>query len=469
MATTRLMPLHIGKGSSSGKVISRVIGYVGNPDKTQSGELVTGYACNPQTADMEFQLSRRIYLTTTNHAPAKNEIIAYHFRQSFAPGEISPEEANRIGRELAERFTQGNHAFIVATHTDKKHIHNHIVWNAVNIEGNRKFRNFWGSSKALRRLSDTLCLKNGLSIVENPQIRGDSYDKWQGDNRRIRQRDVLRSAIDAALATKPGALDALLKLLAEQGWEVKYGKHIALRGQGKANFLRLDSLGGGYTEADLRAVLAGERVHTPQKQSQLRPARGHISLLVDIQAKLRQGKGAGYESWAKVFNLKQMASTMNFLSEHGISSREALAAMTDTAVKRHAELSDKIKAAEKRMAEIAVLKTHIINYSKTRDVYVAYRKSGYSKKYFAAHEQEIQLHKAAKKAFDELGIEKIPTVKELQAEYAELLTEKKAAYPEYRTAREEMRELLTVKANVDRIMEPEREQRQQPDQNRGQT
>ena len=191
-----------------------------------------------------------------------------------------------------------------------------------------------------------------------------------------------------------------------------------------------------------------------------------VNLLVDIQAKLQAGKGAGYARWASVFNLKQMAQTMNYLTEHGLLDYTDLAAKASATTEHYNGLSEKIKAAEKRMAEIAVLKTHIINYAKTRDVYVAYRKAGYSKKFKAEHESEILLHQAAKKAFDELGLKKLPTVKSLQAEYAALLAEKKSAYADYRRARDEMKELLTVKANVDRLMgyggaEPDKETERQ--------
>ena len=466
MATIRLMPLHMGKKHTAGQAIRKIIDYVENPDKTENRELVSAYACDPRTADAEFMLSRREYYEMTGCSEKKSEVIAYHFRQSFRPGEVTPEEANRIGYELAKRFTHGNHAFVVATHTDKKHIHNHIIWNAVTLEHDRKFRNFWGSFIALRRLSDTLCLQNGLSIVESPGPHGATYDKWQGDQVQLTHRDMLRMAIDAALEKKPADFDMLLKMLQDDGWEVKRGKHVSLRLAGQARFKRLDSLGASYSEELLRAVLAGEKAHTPQKKRMsISPKEKKVSLLVDIQAKLQQGKSPGYERWAKVFNLKQMAHTMNFLSEHGLLSYEVLAQRTDEAVARHAEQSRIIKAAEKRMEEIGDLKAHIIHYIKTRDVYAAYRQSGYSKKFLAEHEQEIRLHKEAKQAFDALGMKKLPSLKSLQTEYETVLAEKKTAYAEYRKARDEMRELLTVKANVDRLLNQEND-RNTTDRNR---
>ena len=456
MATTRLMPLHTGKGQDVGTAISDIIDYAENPEKTDYGRLITGYECDSRTADTEFLFSKRQYAALTGRTRGADDVIAYHLRQSFVPGEVTPEEANRIGCELAKRFTNGNHAFIVCTHIDKHHIHNHIIWNSTSLDCTRKFRNFWGSTRAVRRLNDTLCIENGLSIVENPQRHGKSYNKWLGDQAKPSNRELLRVAIDAALAQKPANFDALLKLLRNVGYEIKPGKVHALRGKNQKRFIRLDTLGSGYSEAELRAVLSGEKAHIPRKKI-IRPMpEKQINLLVDIQAKLRAGKGVGYERWAKVFNLKQMAQTVNYLTEHSLLEYDALAAKTASAAARYNELSAQIKADEKRLAEIAVLKTQIINYAKTRDIYVAYRKAGYSKKFLAGHESDILLHKAAKKAFDKLEVKKLPTVKSLQAQYAALLAEKKAAYAEYRKSRDEMKELLTVKANVDRLLGPDK-------------
>ena len=217
-------------------------------------------------------------------------------------------------------------------------------------------------------------------------------------------------------------------------------------------------------------VIAGEKEHTPRKNAAapVKPEKRSGNLLVDIQAKLQAGKGAGYARWAKVFNLKQMAQTMNYLSENNLLEYAVLEEKAATATAHHNELSAQIKAAEKRMAEIAVLRTHIVNYAKTREVYVAYRKAGYSKKFREAHEEEILLHQAAKNAFDEMGVKKLPKVKELQTEYAKLLEEKKKTYSEYRRSREEMRELLTAKANVDRVLKMEVEQDVEKEKDHGQ-
>ena len=466
MATTRIMPLHTGKGRTESRAISDIIDYVANPQKTDHGRLITGYECDSRTADAEFLLAKRQYIAATGRVRGKDDVIAYHVRQSFCPGEVTPEEANRLGVEFAKRFTKGNHAFIVCTHIDKSHVHNHIIWSSVNLDCDRKFRNFWGSTKAVRRLSDTLCVENGLSIVENPKPHGKSYNKWLGDQAKPSHRELLRAAIDNALAQKPANLDELLKLLQESGCEVsRRGKSYRLKLSGWDKVARLDSLGEGYTLEDLLAVLTGKKEHTPRQKPAMQADPLKVNLLVDIQAKLQAGKGAGYVRWAKVFNLKQMAQTMNYLTEHNLLDYAVLEEKAAAATAHHNELSARIKAAEKRMAEIAVLRTHIINYAKTRETYVAYRKAGYSKKFRQEHEEEILLHQAAKNAFDDMGVKKLPKVKELQAEYAKLLEEKKKTYAEYRRSREEMRELLKAKENVDRILNMKEEKQAEKDRN----
>ena len=278
MATTRLMPLHTGKGRTVGQAISDIIDYTENPQKTDGGRLITSWQCDSRIADAEFLFTKNQYIQKTGRVRGEDNVIAYHLRQSFVPGEITPEDANRLGCELAKRFTKGNHAYIVCTHIDKAHIHNHVIWNSTALSQTRKFRNFWGSSRAVRRLNDTICIENGYSIVENPKRHGKSYNKWLGDKKKPSHRERICAAIDDALAQKPDSFEALLELL---------------------------------------------------------------------------------------------------------------------------------------------------------------RQAGY---------------------FDGLGLKKLPTIKALNAEYAELLAEKKAAYADYRKAREEMKELLTAKANIDRILELDKEQ-----------
>ena len=470
MATTCLMPLHAGRKKTVGNSISCVIDYVENPDKTDEGRLITSWECNSRIADAEFLYTKQEYIRKTGRVRGADDVIAYHLRQSFLPGEITPEEANRLGRELASRFTKGDHAYIVCTHIDKAHIHNHIIWNSTNLEADRKFRNFWGSTKAIRRLSDTICIENGYSIVENPRRHGLAYNKWLGDKRKPCHRELICADIDQALAQNPESFEKVLLLLEEAGYQIKRGKVPSLHARDQKRFIRMDSLGEGYLPAALKAVIAGKQPHRPRKRIEgTRPLeeKAPASLLVDIQAKLQEGKGAGYVRWAKSFNLKQAAQTLIYLQENKLLEYVDLEKRTLTITDRYHELSAEIKSAETRMAEIKILQQHIINYSKTRSTYVAYRKAGYSKKFKQEHEHDILLHQSAKKYFDEMRFEKLPALKSLQAEYAELLSRKKEMYPEYRKLRSEMKELLTVKANVDRLLnmdtQPEREeQRDKP-------
>ena len=451
LAATRLIPMRKNKGKSIGACLHNHTSYIQNPDKTEQGELVSSYQCSLLTVDEEFLLTKRLYEQTTGRSQ-KSDVIAYQVRQSFKPGEVTPEEANRIGYEFAERFLKGKHAFIVATHTDRAHIHNHIIYNSTALDGTRKFKNFWLSSFAVQRLSDLICLEHQLSTIE--------YKPYRERQKRIvyppkeSNRDRLCSVIDSILAEKPKDYEDFLQRLEQQGYEVKRGKHTAVKGKGQKRFIRFRTLGAGYSEDEIKAVIAGEAEHRPhQKQP---PKEQPFHLLVDIQAKLSEGKSEGYARWAKRYNLKEMSKTLIFLQENKIGSIEEMQERVDAATARYHELGDSIKGSEKRFAEIAVLKAHIINYAKTREVYAAYRKAGYSKAFLEAHREEITLHKAAKTAFDEAGLQKLPKVKELDAEFAELLTKKKAAYPDYRKARNEMQELVRAQKNVERFFAEEK-------------
>jgi hypothetical protein len=451
LAATRLIPMRKNKGKSIGACLHNHTSYIQNPDKTEQGELVSSYQCSLLTVDEEFLLTKRLYEQTTGRSQ-KSDVIAYQVRQSFKPGEVTPEEANRIGYEFAERFLKGKHAFIVATHTDRAHIHNHIIYNSTALDGTRKFKNFWLSSFAVQRLSDLICLEHQLSTIE--------YKPYRERQKRIvyppkeSNRDRLCSVIDSILAEKPKDYEDFLQRLEQQGYEVKRGKHTAVKGKGQKRFIRFRTLGAGYSEDEIKAVIAGEAEHRPhQKQP---PKEQPFHLLVDIQSKLSEGKSEGYARWAKRYNLKEMSKTLIFLQENKIGSIEEMQERVDAATARYHELGDSIKGSEKRLAEIAVLKAHIINYAKTREVYAAYRKAGYSKAFLEAHREEITLHKAAKTAFDEAGLQKLPKVKELDAEFAELLTKKKAAYPDYRKARNEMQELVRAQKNVERFFAEEK-------------
>ena len=447
-----MIALHKNKGKSVAACLKSRTDYAQNPDKTEQGQLVSSYKCSPLTVDEEFMLSKRQYELVTGRSQ-KSDVIAYQVRQSFKPGEVTPEEANRIGYEFAERFLKGKYAFIVATHTDRAHIHNHIIYNSTALDGTRKFKNFWLSSFAVQRLSDLICLEHQLSTIE--------YKPYRERQKRIvyppkeSNRDRLCSVIDSILAEKPKDYEDFLQRLEQQGYEVKRGKHTAVKGARQKRFIRFRTLGIGYGEDEIKAVLEGKAKHHPYQKQPLKEQP--FQLLVDIQGKMAEGKSVGYKKWATKFNLKEMSKTLLFLQEQKIGSADELRERAAAATERYHVMGDSIKAAEARLTEIAVLKTHIINYAKTRPVYDAYRKSGYSKKFLEAHREEITLHKAAKAAFDEAGLQKLPKVKELDAEFAELLTKKKAAYPDYRKVRNEMQELVRAQKNVERFFAEEKD------------
>lgn len=458
------MPLHVGKKRTASTAISDIIDYVKNDAKTDKGRLITSYACDSRMADAEFYFAKQQYVRTTGRVRGKDDVIAYHLRQSFAPGEITPEEANRLGYELAKRLTKGNHAFIVCTHNDRHHMHNHIIFNSVTLDCDRKFRNFWGSSKAIRRLNDTICLENGYSIVADPQDSSESGRRYPGE-KQTSYREKLRIAIDQALEQKPAGFDALLDLLRRAGYEIKLGKNPSFKIAGQKRAVRMDTLGEAYSKDTLIAIIAGTKKHVPRKRLVISDEPKKISLVIDIQRKLQEGKGAGYRQWASVFNLKQMAQSVNYLQDQGLEDYDELVKRSEEASVRYHDLAARIKVIEREMDEVNELRKQIINYVKTRDIYVAYRKAGYSKKFLSEHEAEIEIHKAAKRAFDELKLDKLPTIKTLQERYVRLSAERKSAYTAYYQSRNEMRELLTVKANVDQLMgfeihKPQKEQKE---------
>ena len=326
------------------------------------------------------------------------------------------------------------------------------IFNSTALDGSRKFRDFFFSALAVQRLSDLICLEHQLSVIEKKPYR--ERQKRIVYPPKESNRDRLCGIIDTILAEKPGDYETFLQKLERQGYEVKRGKYTSVKGKGQKRFIRFRTLGTGYGEDEIKAVLEGKVKHQPYQKKP--PKEQPFQLLVDIQGKMAEGKSVGYKKWAAKFNLKEMSKTLLFLQEQKIGSAEELRERATAATERYHAMGDAIKAAEARLTEIAVLKTHIINYAKTRDVYAAYRKAGYSKTFLDAHREEITLHKAAKAAFDEAEMQKLPKVKELDAEFAELLTKKKAAYPDYRKARNEMQGLVRAQKNVERFFAEEK-------------
>ncbi len=446
MAVTRIIKIHNNPKLTSVSTLKDRIEYGLNPKKTNGTSFVSTYSCDKNTVASEFALAHAKYISKTGRN-TKNNVLAYQIRQSFKPGEITPEEANAIGYELAERYLKGKFSFVVATHIDKAHIHNHIYFNSVSLDCSHKHRDRKRSAKDIARLSDLICIEHQLSTIENPQHRNTSYAKWEGYTPYLSHRDLLRNDIDEVISLMPNDFDKFLELMKERGYEIKVGKHIAFKKKEQKKFIRLRSLGDGYSEDDIRLSITEKRSR-PSKEKQTEKT----SLLIDVQKKLDEGKGQGYANWAKVFNLKQMAKTVMFLQENDFENIEKLSSDIDVLSSEISEMKAEIKKLEIRLTELSTLKTQIINYAKTRDIFEQYKASGYSKKFFNEHEGEIILHRAAKKTFNELGIKKLPTVKSINKEYDEVLQKKKKLYSQYHSSNEKYREMLKHRANIQTIL-----------------
>lgn len=362
------------------------------------------------------------------------------------------------------RWTKGKHAFIVATHIDKAHIHNHIIYNSTSLDATRKFKNFFLSGRAVQRLSDMVCLENRLSII-TPKPYGERQKRTVYPKKRT-QRDDLCEAIDAVLKQKPKTFEDFIQALADMGFEFKDGKQPAFKGKDQKRFIRLRSLGEGYSKEELQAVISGKILHRSRGGSAKAPAQKQFQMLIDVQAKMAEGKTVGYEKWAKKFNRKEAARTVILLKEKGLGNYDDLTAHIEKLSSRFDELSDSIKTAEKRIVEVQALLKHMDNYYDTREIYVEYRKSGYSKKFFEEHRQEITHHKAAKKAFDEMNLKKLPSRKSLYEEFYQLTAQKKKDYAEYRQVRKEKEELLIAKQTVETILNIDKKKEQEKEKDK---
>ena len=426
-----------------------------NPEKLGA---VSSYLCDPNTAPAEFLLVKSQYLAETGRAVSRGALF-FQIRQAFLPGEVTAEEANRIGYETAMRWTKGKYQFFVCTHIDKEHIHNHIYYNSTAYDRSRKFRNFIGSSFALRRLSDRVCLEYDLSVITNPKLHSKGrylhYGQWLGENQKLSQKEQIRLAIDAALTERPKDFADFLRRMETAGIQVKRGRGGAISflvpGQQRAARFRAATLGDGYGPEDVQAVIDG-KAPTRTAPARRAPAPRRVDLLIDIQERMRQGKGPAYERWAKVYNLKQMAAALQYLKEHRLFEYDDLAAKTDAATERFHTLAGDIQQTEAELSRVSNLMAAVVQYAKTRPAFDGYKAAKYSRKYLAEHEAELADYRAAKATMAELlGGEKLPKMDVLKEKRRQLAARKKALYLEYRKAQQDMRELVAVKGSVDHL------------------
>ena len=442
MAVTKIKPIK--------STLKKALDYIQNPDKTDGKMLVSSFGCSPETADIEFEFTIAQALNRGNN-------LAHHLIQSFEPGEVDYQRAHEIGKQLADAVTKGKYEYILTTHIDKGHVHNHIIFCAVNFVDYHKYNSNKRSYYGIRNMSDRLCRENGLSVVA-PQKgeKGKSYAEYIAEKTGTSWKGKLKTAVDA-LIPQVSSFEELLSRLQAAGYEIKPGKYVSCRAPGQERFTRLKTLGADYTEEAIRERIEGRRTRTAKAPK----AERGVSLLIDIENSIKAAQSRGYEQWAKIHNLKQAAKTLNFLTEHQISQYEDLTAKIDEVQTESEKAGDALKEVEKRLADMAVLIKNISTFQKTKPAYDSYRKARNKDRYRAAHEGTVILHEAAAKALKAAGISKLPNLAALQAEYEKLQEQKEALRADYGKLKKQVKEYDVIKQNIDSILrqprEPERE------------
>ena len=438
MAVTKTHPIK--------STLKAAIDYICNPDKTDGKLLVSAYGCAAETADIEFAWTRR-------HAINKGTNLGRHLIQAFEPGEVSPEEAHEIGMQLAKEILGGKYEFVLTTHIDKDHVHNHIIFNAVSFADHKHYHSNKRSYHDIRRVSDRLCKEHGLSVVVPGQDKGKSYIEHQAERNGTSYKAKLKAVIDRLIPTCKDFEDLLARLQRE-GYEIKRGKYISCRASDQERFTRMKTLGIDYTEEAITARIAG--ASRPSRQPKQRD--GRISLLIDIQNNIKAQQSAGFTHWAKLNNLKQAAKTMNFLTEHGISSYGELESRLTSLTERRDTTHTSIKDTERRMADLSLVMKHAATYRQLRPVYDRYRQSRDKEKFLRGHESEIILFEAAVRELKKLGAVPVPSAERMKKELAALTEQKDQLLAEYRSARGEVQEYGTIRQNVDTILFLSKEQ-----------
>ena len=438
MAVTKIKPIK--------STLSKALDYIQNPDKTDGKTLVFSFGCSYETADIEFEY-------TLSQARQKGNNLAFHLIQSFEPGEVDCEKAHTIGKQLADAVTKGQHEYVLTTHIDKGHIHNHIIFCAVNFVDYHKYNSNKRSYYGIRNMSDKLCRENGLSVViPGKGSKGKSYAEYQAEKTGTSWKGKLKIAVDI-LIPQVASFEELLQRLQEAGYEIKPGKYISCRAPGQERFTRLKTLGADYTEEAIKERIAGKRARTAKAPKEQRG----VSLLIDIENSIKAQESRGYEQWAKIHNLKLAAKTMNFLTEHQIEQYADLVSRIEEISAENEKTADALKSVEKRLADMAVLMKHVATYQKTKPTYEAYRRAKDKNAYRAKNESSLILYEAAAKALKASGITKLPNLTAMQEEYRKLQAQKEALYADYGKLKKQVKEYDVIKQNIDRILRLEKE------------
>ena len=434
MAVTKIKPIK--------STLKKALEYIQNPDKTDDKMLVSSFGCSYETADIEFEF-------TLSQALDKGNNLAHHLIQSFEPGEVSFEKAHEIGKQLADAVTKGQYEYVLTTHIDKGHVHNHIIFCAVNFVDYHKYNSNKRSYYGIRNISDRLCYENGLSVITPEKGRkGKSYIEYQTAKKGTSWKGKLKEAVDL-LIPQVKNFEELLEKLQASGYEIKRGKYISCRAPGQERFTRLKTLGADYTEEAIRKRIAGIKSRAVKKLTQ----ENGISLLIDIENNIKLQQSAGYEHWAKIHNLKQAAKTMNFLTENNIRQYEDLISRIDEIVLDSEQTADNLKQVEKKLSDMSVMIKNISTYQKTKDIHRAYIKAKDKEAYRNEHESSLILYEASGKALKDAGVTKLPDLTALQKEYSALQKKKEAIYSDYGKLKRKVKEYQKIKHNVDTILQ----------------
>ena len=432
MAITKIHPIKVN--------LKKALDYIENPDKTDDKMFVSSYGCSYETADIEFQM-------LLDQAFKKGNNLAHHLIQAFEPGETTPEQVHEIGRQLADEVLGGKYPYVITTHIDKGHLHNHIIFCAVDMANQRKYISNKQSYAYIRRTSDRLCRENGLSVVKPGKDKGKSYAEWDAQRKGKSWKAKLKTAIDAAIP-QARDFDSFLRLMEAQGYEVKQGKFISFRAPGQERFTRCKTLGEDYTEERITQRIKGIAIDRgPRRRS-----AGEISLRIALEDSIKAQQSAGYARWAKVHNLKQAAKALNFLTEHQIESYEGLESRLNEISAANDEAAAALKAVERRLGDMALLIKHISTYKQLRPVALELRQAKDKAAFRREHESQLILYEAAAKALKEAGVKKLPNLYALKTEYKKLDGERERLSEQYNEVKKELKEYGIIKQNVDGIL-----------------
>ena len=427
--------------------MSKAIAYILNPEKTDEKLLVSSYGCASETAAREFEWTRKI-AEQKGMNPVR--IIARHVIQSFEIGEVTPELAHEIGKQFADEILGGKYEYVLTTHIDKDHVHNHLIFNAVDFVDYHAYKSYKRIYYDMREVSDRLCKENGLSVIPPSQNKGMGYKEYTEAKRGTSWKQKLKQTIDRLVITAKD-YDDFLRLMQEAGYEIKTGKYISFRAEGQERFTRSKTIGENYTEERIKERIAGR---TPRRSQRQTTPKG-ISLIGDIQERIRLIDSKGYEHKAKLTILKEAARTLNYLTENNLLQYADLEKKVEDVHSSYDRTGKELKGVEARLREVQPLIKNISNYQRLKPVYDAFQKAKDKPSFKAKHEAELVIFEAARSTLLAMqGDEKLPSLKTLQAEQQRLLDEQQRLYDERAKLKKEARMIDTLKANVDDFLKP---------------